>query len=467
MRTTVPDSCAYLALTEAASLIQDRKLSPVDLVRVYLDRIEALDSRLHAYITVAADHAVADARRAQREIEAGRYRGPLHGIPIAHKDVLWTKGVRTTAHSHQLKDWLPPDDARVVKRLRESGAVFLGKTSLHEFAYGSPGPDEAFPAARHPWNVDYAPGSSSSGSAVAVAAGLCMEATGTDTGGSVRHPAAVCGVVGMKATFGRVSTYGVIPLAQTLDHVGPLTRTVRDNALMLQTMAGYDPNDPRSSERAVPNFSSLIGSGIQGVTIGVPRRFIESTPHDDETLSAFGAALREFERLGAKLTDVDVAGLSEAGEMAPLMIGYEASRNYRAQVEAHPSEFGATFRERVLKGARYSADDYRHACTLREELRSAYAQLFASGVDVIVSPGREIPADTMAELLANPSKRGVTNRMYNLTGMPALTMPMGFNAARLPIGIQIAAGHFEECVIYQVAVTYEDATEWTKHHPLL
>jgi aspartyl-tRNA(Asn)/glutamyl-tRNA(Gln) amidotransferase subunit A len=467
VRVSGHDSEAYLTLTEAACLIRERKLSPVDLVRAHLDRIEALNSRLHAFITVTAGQALEDARRVQVEIQRGEYRGPLHGIPVAHKDIVWTRGVRTTAHSLHLKDWIPAENATVFERLRDSGAVSLGKTSLHEFAYGSPGPDEAFPAARHPWDLDYAPGSSSSGSAVAVAAGLCMAATGTDTGGSIRHPASVCGVVGMKATFGRVGAHGVIPLAPTLDHVGPLTRTVRDNALMLQAMAGYDAKDPYSSNCEVPQFHSLIGMGIRGLRIGIPRRFIEMTPHDGDTLRAFAAAMRVFQELGAELRDFDIPIVGEAGEMTPLLIAYEAFQYHKADVEAHPEEFGATFKERVLKGAQYRAADYQRACAMRTKLREAYAQLFASGVDVIISPGRENPADTMAELLANPSKRGITNRMYNLTGMPALTMPMGFSSRNLPMGIQIAAEHYAEPLIYRVASAYEDATGWTKRHPPL
>src|SRR5688500_15907112 len=226
----------YLTITQAGALMRDRKLSPLELTQAHLARIAALQPRLHAYITVTADQALAQARAAESQIMAGDDRGPLHGIPLAHKDIVWTKGVRTTAHSRLLAEWVPPEDAFVYANLVSAGAVSLGKTALHEFAYGVPGSDEAFPAARNPWNIDRAPGSSSSGSGAAVAAGLAMGAIGTDTGGSVRHPAAVCGIVGMKATYGRVSIHGILPLAASMDHAGPMTRTVRDNALMLQAM---------------------------------------------------------------------------------------------------------------------------------------------------------------------------------------------------------------------------------------
>jgi len=460
-------SLHYLSIAEAAGLIRSRRLSATELVQAHLDRIGALDPRLHAFITVTADRALAEAREADLELHRGQCRGPLHGIPIAHKDLFWTNGVRTTAHSALLADWVPSEDAGVVARLQEAGAISLGKLALHEFAFGSPGPDEAFPAARNPWNLDYTPGSSSSGSGTAVAAGLCMGATGTDTGGSVRHPAAVCGVVGMKPTFGRVGMHGVIPLSSTLDHAGPLTRTVRDNALMLQAMAGHDPRDRRSAKQPVPDFQRLIGRPVRGVRIGVPRRLIESTPHDPETLAAFAGAERVLRELGAEIRDVDVSGLDQADEVAKLILVYEAYRYHRPSLAAEPANFGAAFRKRISKGAEYASADYHAAIGEAAKLRAAYAATFASGVALIISPSRERPADTMDELLANPTKRGVTYRMYNLTGLPALSLPMGFSSRGLPLGLQIAADHFEEELLYQLAAAYEEAAGWRDRHPSL
>ncbi|MBI4191828.1 MAG: Asp-tRNA(Asn)/Glu-tRNA(Gln) amidotransferase subunit GatA [Betaproteobacteria bacterium] len=457
----------YLSIDAAAALIRNGELSPVELTRAHLHRIEALDQQLHAFITVTREIAVEAAYQAEEEIRTGHYRGPLHGIPIAHKDIIWTKGIRTTAHSRFLKDWVPLENATVFERLRDVGAICLGKTSLHEFAFGSPGPDEAFPAARNPWNPDYAPGSSSSGSGAAVAAGLCMGATGTDTGGSIRHPASVCGIVGIKPTFGRVSAYGVIPLAASLDHVGPMTRTVRDNAIMLQVMAGYDARDPYSVDHPVPDFQRLIGRSIRGVCIGVPRRFIEATPHEPEMLDAFANAEKALRELGAATCDIEVPGLELASDVTGLIMAYEAYQYHNANFEAHPDQFGATFKQRVLKAAQYGNTDYQHALEKGRQLRAAYASVFASGIDVIISPGREGPADSMARLLADPTKRGVTNRMYNLTGMPALTLPMGFSSQGLPLGLQIAGRHFSEEMIYQVAAAYEAAAGWCERHPSL
>ncbi|MDB5840025.1 MAG: gatA 2, partial [Herminiimonas sp.] len=280
----------YLTIGQAACRIAAGELSPVDLVEACLARIEAIDPTLHAFITVTAERARQEARQAAQEIRAGRYRGPLHGIPIAHKDMLLTEGVRTTAHSMLLKDWVPDADAAAVTRLKQAGAISLGKTACHEFAFGSPAADDVFPAARNPWNPDHMPGSSSSGSGAAVAAGLVMAATGTDTGGSVRHPAAACGIVGMKPTYGRVSLHGVIPLAPSMDHVGPMTRNVADNALLLQALAGHDPRDAGCVERKVPDFSGGIDCPIRGLRIGVPRREIDAQPHAPEVLAAFAEA---------------------------------------------------------------------------------------------------------------------------------------------------------------------------------
>lgn len=460
-------SLQYLSIGAAAPLIRRGELSPVELTRVYLQRIEALDQQLHAFITVTREMAVEAAHQAEKEIRAGHYRGPLHGIPIGHKDIIWTKGVHTTAHSRFLQDWVPGENAAVFDRLRDAGAICLGKTSLHEFAFGSPGPDEAFPAARNPWNSDYAPGSSSSGSGAAVAAGLCMGATGTDTGGSIRHPASVCGIVGMKPTFGRVSAYGVIPLAPSLDHVGPMTRTVRDNAIMLQVMAGYDMRDRYSIDAAVPDFQRLIGTDIRGVRIGVPRRFIESNPHEPEMLNAFASAEKALRELGATTRDIEVPGLQQASDVTAQVMTYEAYQYHKANLEAYPDKFGATFKQRVLKAKQYRDTDHERALENGKELRATYASVFASGIDLIISPGREGPADSMAQLLADPAKRGVTNRMYNLTGMPALTLPMGFSSKGLPLGLQIAGRHFAEEMIYQVAAAYEVAAGWCERHPSL
>jgi aspartyl-tRNA(Asn)/glutamyl-tRNA(Gln) amidotransferase subunit A len=458
----------YLTITQAAALMRDKKLSPVELTQAHLARIEALQPRLHAYITVTAEQALAQARAAESEITAGKYRGPLHGIPLAHKDIVWTKGVRTTAHSKLLAEWVPPEDAFVYAKLTHAGAVSLGKTALHEFAYGVPGPDEAFPAARNPWNTERAPGSSSSGSGTAVAAGLALGAIGTDTGGSVRHPAAVCGIVGMKATYGRVSIHGILPLAASMDHAGPMTRTVRDNAVMLQSMAGHDARDPTSVDKPVPDFSRLIGTGLKGVRIGIPERFVESVTHEAEVLAAFERAKGVLRELGATLRAVDIAGLDEINDYGTTIVVYEAYQYHKDNLARHPEKYGKAFRDRLMPAAKLTEGDYKVALGKRERLREAYERVYGSQVDVIVSPGRESGAPTMAAMMENPLLiRGTAHRMYNLTGHPAMVQPMGFNAGGMPLGLQIAADHWREDLVYQVASAYEDATSWTDRHPSL
>lgn len=460
------DDFAYRTICETAALIRNRKLSPVELTLAILRRIEAKNDWLHAFITITSKTAIEDAYRAELEIQRGDYRGPLHGIPIAHKDIVATKGIRTTAHSRLLKDWIPTENATVFERLQSAGAICLGKTSLHEFAFGSPDSDEAFSAARNPWNVDYAPGSSSSGSAAAVAAGLCMGATGTDTGGSIRFPASVCGIVGMKPTFGTISAYGVIPLARSLDHVGPMTRTVRDNAVMLRAMTGYDPKDPTSIEYDVPDFEALIGKSVRGLTLGVPRRFIESIPHDKEMLTAFDHAEYVFKGLGADIRDIEIPGLSNANDDAGLIIAWEAYQYHKENLDAQPDKFGSTFRTRIGKAAQHTQADYKAALQQGKRLRAAYDAVFTTGISVIISPGCEGSAFSMADLLANPTKRSLAYRMYNLSGMPALTLPMGFGRNGLPLGLQLAARRFDEPLIYQIAEAFESVTKFFECRPI-
>lgn len=456
----------YLTIAEAATRIRSGRLSPVALVEDCLARISSLDRKLHAFITVTADRALQEARAAQSEIRQGRHLGPLHGIPIAHKDIVSTQGVRTTAHSNQLRDWVPDQDATVYSRLKAAGAISLGKTSLWEFAYGSPGPTVAFPPARNPWNVEYSPGGSSSGSGAAVSAGLCFGATGTDTGGSIRHPAAVCAIVGLKPTFGRVSVHGVLPLAASLDHVGPMTRTVRDNALMLQAMAGHDPLDRTSATSPVPDFSAEIGAGVKGMKLAVPRRFMASNPHDAECMAAFEEALRVLRDLGAQTVDFDFAEIGLAADLGTRILLAEAYAYHRDNLERRPEKFDVSLRERLAAAARQTRAELQEAEAVRVALKRKYAELFAGGVDAIVSVGRESISDTMEVLMNSATaRRGGCTRMYNLAGLPALVQPMGFGAHGLPLGLQIAADNFCESRIYRIAAAYEDATDWTSRHP--
>jgi len=457
----------YLSIEKASAALREKRFSVRQLMEAHLTRIEALNPVLHAIITRAGAEALDEADAADADLKRGIDRGPLHGIPIAHKDILQTAGIRTTAHSQSLRHWIPDQSATVVEKLRDAGAISVGKTSLHEFAFGSPGDDEAFPAARNPWNVDHMPGSSSSGSGAAVAAGLCMAATGTDTGGSVRHPAAVCGIVGMKPTYGRVSNFGVIPLAPTMDHVGPLTRTVVDNAIVLQAIAGYDPKDPSSVDADSGDFRSLIGKPLRGTRIGVPRKFMDSIEHTEEILTAFRQAESEFRRLGCTVVDIDPDGLSESHDAGSLVITYEAYRYHRQNLEEHPEEFSVNFRGRFAKAPGITDKEYETAKAKMGRLRHSLSQLFQTDIDIAINPGRERPAQTMAELRADPlGKRSLALRMYSVTGNPAVVLPMGFSGNSLPLGLQIAGAHWREDRVYQAAHAYEQAAGWYTRHPI-
>jgi aspartyl-tRNA(Asn)/glutamyl-tRNA(Gln) amidotransferase subunit A len=456
----------YMTLTEVAALLRAKKLSPVELTRTLLDRISRLDGRLHSYITVTGDLALEQAKRAEREIAAGNYRGPLHGVPIAHKDIVWTKGIRTTAHSNLLADWVPANNATVYDKLEAAGSVCLGKTALHEFAYGAPAPTAPFPPALNPWHTDYSPGSSSSGSGAAVAAGLAMGATGTDTGGSIRHPAAVCAIAGMKPTYGRVSNYGVIQLAASLDHVGPMTRTVRDNAAMLQVMAGYDPRDAGSVDQPVPDLSRFIGNAIKGVHIGIPERYIAQNPNDPQVLGAFEQAKRALRDAGADLRAIEVDGIDDADQAGSTILMWEAYQFHKRNLVDHPEKYGAPLRERLLLAGEWDEARYKRANEQRERLRAGFKSVLADGIDVIVQPGRNTPAVTLEALIANPlDTAGGIRRMYNITRMPAMVLPMGFDRDGLPLGLQIAGNWWCEDRVYQVAAAYEDASGWSHLHP--
>jgi aspartyl-tRNA(Asn)/glutamyl-tRNA(Gln) amidotransferase subunit A len=303
----------YLSIAETGPLLKSQQLSPVELTNAFLDRIEAIDSRIHSFVLVTREEALRQAKAVEREIASNRYRGPMHGIPIGLKDLIETAAIRTTAHSKVLIDHIPAEDATAVSRLKNAGAVLLGKLGCLEFAHGSPSPDQAWPPVRNPWNPEHGfTGGSSTGSAAAVAAGLVMGSLGTDTGGSIRNPASFCGIAGLMPTYGRVSRKGVIPYSFSLDHCGPMAWTAEDCAIMLQAIAGYDPDDPGSANLPVPDYTAALNMGIRGTRIGVIRHFYEShLPPEDETRRAFEAALQELTKLGAVLDEVKLRELED------------------------------------------------------------------------------------------------------------------------------------------------------------
>ena len=457
----------YLTIGEAGELLASGQISPVELTRAFLGRIDALDDTLECYITVLRDDAMADARQAEAEILRGDYRGPMHGIPIALKDLYDTAGVRTTASSKVMADRVPSEDATTTARLKAAGAVLLGKLAMHEFALGGPDPTNGFPLARNPWNLDHIPGGSSSGSGAGIAAGLCMGTLGSCTGGSIRGPAAFCGIAGIKATYGRVSRYGVVPLSWTLDHCGPMTWTVEDSAIMLQAIAGYDPKDPTTSQAPVPDYSASLVEDISGLRIGVPRHFFfaDDPTIDKDTLAAVDDALKVMEDLGAHVEEVSVPMLEHAGAAQPVIMLSEAFAYHQNNLRSEPELFGEMVRARFRTGGLFSSGDYVQAQRVRNVLKREFADVLRR-VDVVASPTMSNPAPRFDEMDAMTTSRVPSfTGPYNLTGMPAISVPCGFTPAGLPVGLQIAGKPFDEPTVFRAAYAYEQRARLFETRP--
>jgi aspartyl-tRNA(Asn)/glutamyl-tRNA(Gln) amidotransferase subunit A len=458
-----------LTLAEASRAIVEGHLSPVALTEAYLDRIDALDGELHSYVLVLRESAIA----AARALAAGPARGLLHGIPIGLKDIYKTRGIRSTAGSRRYLDHVPDEDAESWVRLRNAGAILLGKQETHEFAIGGPDFSLPFEPARNPWNTAHYPAGSSSGSAVAVAAGLCAAAMGSDTGGSIRGPAAYNGIVGLKPTYGRVSRRGVFPLSYTLDHCGPLTRTVEDCAIMMQVLAAHDPADPASADRPVPDYRAALATRLDGVKIGVVRHFHERDAVADfgadsapsaAYIEAFDAACRKLESLGARLVDLQLSPLVDYLDANRLIMLGEAYALHETDFRERPQDFGRHMFARVALGAFLSAADYVEATRQRRELCLEFARALA-GVDVAVSANATAPAPRIdAVPFWGVYERASYTAPYNLTGSPALSVPIGFEAG-LPLAFQIAGKAFDEAMVLRVGHAFEQATEFHRRRP--
>jgi aspartyl-tRNA(Asn)/glutamyl-tRNA(Gln) amidotransferase subunit A len=464
-----PIELCYLTIPEAAAGLRRKEFSPVELTEALLQRIESVDDKLHCFITLTAAMALRQAQQAEQELHSGKDRGILHGIPIALKDLYMTEGIRTTCHSAVLENWIPDHDATAVIKLKEAGVILLGKLGMHEFAFGGPSVDAPFPAVRNPWNTAHIPGGSSSGSGAALAAGLCYGSLGSDTGGSIRTPSSHCGVVGIKPTYGRVSRHGVIPLSWSLDHAGPMARCVEDCAIMLQAIAGDDAKDPASADDAVPNFRAEIGDGIKGMRIGVPRAgwFDENLGVDPQTESAFNRALKTFEELGATVIEIDGQPFSLARKANQTLLLCEAYAYHENRLQEAPEKFGSSVRRRMLEGAFLSAADYITAQRARSVLNEQIRQNF-SRVDVFATPSAPRPPDAFATMDPNEQNlRPSFTNPFNLTGLPAISVPCGFTNEGLPVGLQIAAQSFDEATAFRVAYAYEQANGWHRRRPVL
>jgi aspartyl-tRNA(Asn)/glutamyl-tRNA(Gln) amidotransferase subunit A len=459
----------YLTIAEAAAGLRRKEISPVEITEACLQRIHALDGKLHSFITLTADLALAQAKQAERELQSGKDRGPLHGIPIALKDLYATKNIRTTCHSAVLENWLPDHDATTVAKLQEAGTILLGKLGMHEFAFGGPSVDAPFPAVRNPWNTAHIPGGSSSGSGAALAAGLCYGALGSDTGGSIRTPSAHCGIVGIKPTYGRVSRFGVIPLSWSLDHAGPMARSVEDCAIMLQALAGYDAKDNASANVALPNFQTGMKDGITGMRIGVPRKnwFDENLGIDPHTEALFNQALKVLETLGAQIVDIDGKPFSLARKANQTILVCEAYTYHEKTMQETPLKFGSSVRRRILEGAFLSAADYLAAQRARAVLNQQIRANFTN-VEIFAVPGAARPPEPFEGMDPNEQNmRPSFTNPFNLTGLPAISVPCGFTEGNLPAGLQIVALAFKEATCFRVAHAYEQATEWHKKRPAL
>lgn len=456
----------YLTIAEASELIRNRQLSPVELTRAHLDRIEALDSHLHSYITVTGDRALKDARMAEAAILSGSYRGPLHGIPLAIKDLYDTKGIRTTGHSKVLWERVPDDDATTVARLAKAGTVLLGKLGMFEFACGGPSEKAAVPAARNPWHLDYTTAGSSSGSGAAVAAGLSMGTLGSDTGGSIRNPSARCGIVGIKPTYGRVSRYGALRTSWSLDHFGPMARTVHDTSLLLQAIAGHDPRDPGSSRIPVPDYSRALNQDIKGLVLGVHRsHYFDPKWVHPEVLAAVEKAIRVLEQLGARTKLVDIPGLPYASPAGAVIQGSEAYVYHLDTIRRQPYDYGSNVRTSVRSGSLHSAADYIQAQRVKTLLKQQYDQVLAD-VDVLVTPTMAQPPERYEEYdAARAVEAPYFPRLCSFLGVPAISVPCGFTSNGLPIGLQIAGRSFDEPTVLRVAHAYERSTPWHGKHP--
>jgi len=455
----------HLTVHEAQTLIRSRALSPVELTRAILERIEAVDGKLHAYLNLMADSALAEARVAEAEILQGRYRGALHGIPVAVKDQLDVHGAPATIRNKDSRDLRLSEDSTVVQKLREAGAVMLGKLAMS----GLPG---ELPDVRNPWNLDHIPGGSSTGAGAAVAAGLCLAAIGEDTAGSIRNPASLCGIVGLKPTYGRISRHGLAPLSWSLDHCGPMTRVVEDAAHVLQAVAGYDPKDPTSIQAPIPEYAAALREDVKGTVIGIPRHYIEEcrVRTDPEILTLVDQAVGELASLGARVEEVSLPTLKVATIANAVIYYNEYFTAHRSDLPALLKTAAPSRRARLYFGILTSGADYIQAQRIRSRVRREFAEIFRR-VDLLALPAQTGPAPTVKEsdpldvLYKHVAPEFLAP--FNLAGLPAISVPCGFTQADLPVALQLLGKPFDEPTVLQAAYTYQQHARWYERRPAI
>ncbi len=455
-----------LTIAEAAALLERRALSPVELVEAALGRIERLNPTLHAFITVTADTARARARAAEARIAGGGYRGGIDGIPLALKDNIETAGVRTTSHSRLLADHVPARDATVAARLAQAGGILVGKTATFEFALGGPSWDLPWPPAVNPWSARHLPGGSSSGSGSAVGGRLVPAAIGTDTGGSVRWPAAVCGISGLKPTYGRISRRGVHPNSFSLDHCGPMARTVEDCAILLAATAGHDPEDPGSIDEPVPDYRAALGGSIAGLRIGLVRHWYAETAAP-EIVRAVDAAAAQLTALGAVVEEIALAPLVDYVDCKTTLSLGELYAIHEKDLKTRPQDFGKRLRSRVIAGALLRAEDYVQAMRWRTELTTRMFAQFRR-FDLLATAGWLTPAEPNDPQGEDFFKtRLLVTMPFSLTGIPALSVPCGFSPDGLPLSLQIGGKPFDEATVLRAGDAYQRSTAWHRRKPSL
>jgi aspartyl-tRNA(Asn)/glutamyl-tRNA(Gln) amidotransferase subunit A len=455
----------FLTIAEASEKIRSKAVSPVELLHAFMARIKTLDGRLNSHILVLEDAAMTDAKQAEAEIMAGNWKGRLHGIPIGLKDIYNTAGITTTGHSALFKDHVPAEDAFTVKCLREAGAVFTGKLSTWEFAIGGTSFDLPWPPARNPWNLERDPSGSSSGSGAAVAAGLCMGAMGTDTGGSIRGPAAWCGIAGHKPTYGLLSRRGILPLSFSLDHAGPMCWTSEDCALMMNALAQHDPLDAACAAVEAEDFTAGLGGSLKGLRVGVVRHFFETDlTTDAETIAALENALVALRDMGAITFDVTLSPFDVYADIGSLISRSESFAFHQEWLRSTPELYGAYGRQRLMAGAFIAAADYVNAQRQRARLITEMAHVMKTA-DVLVFPTARCPARPIGEDSMTSGFQPFFNRAFNVTGNPALSICNGYSESDLPLSLQIGGRPFEDALVLKVGDALEKALGTRSRRP--
>ena len=452
----------YAGIRELGQRFRKKELSPVDYTKTLLSRIEKLEPTLNAFVTLTADRAIADAKAAEQAIARGDDR-PLLGIPVGYKDIYCTRGIKTTGGSALLDSWVPDVDATCVTRWQDAGCVMLGKLITHEFAWGIQKPGDRFAPSKNPWKAGHIPGGSSSGSGTALASGMMVGATGSDTGGSIRGPASFCGIAGLKPTYGRCSRAGVLTLSWTLDHTGPMARTVEDCAYLLQPLAGHDPLDPASSRVAVSDYVAALGQPMRGVKVGVVRDYFFDGASAEVT-RAFDESMAVLKGLGAVVTDVTIPHIWDSPSFMVIM-ATEAFSYHERDLREKPEKYGDLLRERLMSGGLYTSAEYVQAMRLRERLRQSMLDVLQT-VDLFATPTSPKPAPTFEQMydLTVGFPRSNTPP-FNLSGLPTLALPNGFSSDGLPISLQLTGRPFDEATVLRVGHAYERATDWHTRRP--